>query len=108
MTKKRMIHSLEFKRGKTIDKGCVPMTKYEIKVFDDYEKRKKAGKEISYSFEPSNLWSKLTVHVEKDKKGNVHVDIRQPKKGECYHHKCYKKVVKDYVLCRKHLGKNNK
>ncbi len=105
MTKQRMIRSIIWKKGKMEDGGCVPMTKHEIKCFDDFEKRRKAGKEISYSFEPIHLMSKLSVHVKKDRRGNVTVYIRQPKKGECHHFECTKKTVKDYVLCKKHLRK---
>ena len=37
------IHSLSFdsKTKKIVDNGCVEMSKREIKVFKDYEKRKK-------------------------------------------------------------------
>jgi len=103
MTKQRMIRSLIWKKGKFIDDGCIPMTKHEIKCFDTFEKEKKEGKGIYYSFEPINLMSKLSLHVKKDRKGNVTVYVRQPKKGECHHFECTKKTVKDYVLCRKHL-----
>lgn len=105
MPRKKMIHSLEFKNGKTIDKGCVPMTKSEIRCFEKYEKDTKEGKLISYSFEPISLMSKLSLHLKKDRRGNVTVYVREPKKGECHHFECTKKTVKDYALCRKHLGK---
>lgn len=101
--KKKMIHCIEWNNHKPIDKGCVPMTKREIKCFEDFEKRQKAGKEISYSFEPLSLMSKLSIHTKKDRRGNVHVDIREPKKGECHHYQCHNKVVHEYILCRKHL-----
>lgn len=107
MTKQRMIHSLIWKKGKVIDDGCIPMTKHEIKCFDRFERDTKAGKLISYSFEPISLMSKLSLHVKKDRKGNVTVYVRQPKKGECHHFECTKKTVKDYVLCRKHLRKKS-
>jgi len=102
---KRMIRSIGYEKGKYVDKGCVPMTKHEITCFDRYERDVKAGKLISYSFEPISLMMKLSVHIEKDKKGNIVVDIRQPKKGECHHFKCTKKVVKNYAVCRKHKKK---
>ncbi len=105
MTKQRMIGNLEFKNGKVIDNGQTVMTKREMKIFDDHDRRQKAGKNVSYSFEPMNIMDKLTLHVDKDRRGNVTVFVRQPKKGECHHHKCYRKTVKDYVLCRKHLRK---
>jgi len=82
--------------------GLRPMTKSEIKIFDDYDKRVAKGEEISYSFEPFDLMMKLSVHVEKDKRGNITVDIRQPKKGECHHHNCHNKSIKNYSICRKH------
>ena len=105
MARKRMIRSLIWKKGKVVDDGCIPMTRHEISCFDRYQKDTKAGKLISYSFEPISLMSKLSLHVKKDKRGNVTVYVREPKKGECHHFECTKKTVKDYALCRKHLGK---
>ena len=101
--KKRMIHSLEFKRGKTIDHGLIPMSKSEIKIFTDADKRKKEGKEIMYSFDPISLMSKLSIDVKKDRRGNVTVNIKQAKKGYCHRWDCSKKVKKNYVLCKEHL-----
>jgi len=84
------------------------MSSSEKKIFEDAEKRKKAGKEILYQFDPIKLMRDLTIKVTKDKRGNVHVFIRQPKKGECHHEKCTNKVVKNYVLCKKHLKRKSK
>ncbi len=103
--KKRMIGNIEWKNGKIINHAPTVMTKSEMKIFDDHDRRQKAGKNVSYSFEPMSIMDKLTLHVDKDRRGNVTVFVRQPKKGECHQHKCYNKVVKDYVLCRKHLRK---
>jgi len=106
--KKRMIYDGEFKKGGYTPKGLRPMTKFEMKIFDDHDRRQKAGKNISYSFEPISLMSKLSLHVKKDRRGNVTVYIRQPKKGECHHFECTKKTPKNYVLCRKHLKRRIK
>ena len=101
-----MIHSLEFKRGKTIDYGLVPMSKSEIKIFTDADKRKKAGKEIMYSFEPMSLMSKISLDVKKDRRGNVTVNVKMAKKGYCHKWDCNKKAKKDYSLCKEHLKLN--
>lgn len=106
MTKQKMIHSLEFKNGKTIDNGCVPMTKREIKCFESFEKRNREGKEIYTTYEPNDLWLKLSVDVKKDKRGNITVSIKQAKKGYCHKWDCPKKAKKKYVLCPKHLNLN--
>jgi len=104
------IQSFEYRKGnkkgkKLVDHGLEELTKEDMRIIKSYEKRKKAGKEVAFSFEPISLMGKLALHVDKDRRGNVTVFVRQPKKGECHNHKCYNKVVKDYVLCRKHLGK---
>ncbi len=82
------------------------MTKFEKKIFTDYDKRKKAGKEISYSFDPTDLMMKLSVDVKKDKQGNVTVRIKEAKKGYCHKWDCPKKAKKNYVLCPNHLKLN--
>ena len=92
MSRKRMIHSLEFKRGKTIDHGLIPMSKSEIKIFTDADKRKREGKEIMYSFEPMSLMSKISLDVKKDKRGNITVNVKQAKKGYCNKWDCKKKA----------------
>ena len=84
------------------------MTAREKKIFTDYDKRKKAGKEIMYTFEPMDLWIKLSVDVKKDKQGNVTVRIKEAKKGYCHKWDCPKKVKKNYVLCPSHLSSNRK
>ena len=82
------------------------MTKSEKKIFSDYDKRKKAGKEISYSFDPVDLFLKLSVDVKKDKQGNVTVKIKQAKKGHCNKWDCDNKIRENYILCPKHLKIN--
>jgi len=82
------------------------MTKSEKKIFTDSDKRRKAGKEISYSFEPMDLIMKLSIDVKKDRRGNVRVNIKQAKKGYCHRWDCPKKAKKDYSLCPKHLKLN--
>ena len=82
------------------------MSARDEKIFSDYDKRKKAGKEISYSFDPVDLMMKLSVDVKKDKQGNVTVNIKQAKKGYCHKWDCPKKVKKNYVLCVEHLKIN--
>ncbi len=103
MPRKRMIHSLEFKRGKTIDLGLIPMSKSEMKIFDDADKRKKEGKEIMFQYEPSSLMMKISLDVKKDRRGNVMVKVKLAKKGYCHRWDCSKKAKKDYVLCTNHL-----
>jgi len=84
------------------------MSKSEKKIFSDYDKRKKAGKEIMYTFEPNDLWLKLSVDVKKDKQGNVTVRIKEAKRGYCHKWDCPKKAKKNYVLCSEHLASNRK
>lgn len=79
------------------------MSKSELKIFSDADKRKKAGKEIWYSFEPTSLMMNLSVDVKKDKQGNVRVNIKQAKKGYCHKWDCPKKAKKNYSLCKDHL-----
>lgn len=82
------------------------MSKSESKIFSDAKKRKKAGKEIMYSFEPISLMMTLSVDVKKDKRGNVTVNIKQAKKGYCNKWDCSKKAKKNYSLCVGHLKEN--
>jgi len=86
-----------------IKQDIQPFKKYEIKIFDDYEKSVDKGTMVWYAFEPLSLMMKLSVNVTKDKKGNVTVEIRQPKKGECHHKQCTNKVIKDYLVCKRHF-----
>lgn len=82
------------------------MSKSELKIFSDADKRKKAGKEIMYSFDPVGLMMNLSVDVKKDKQGNVTVNIKQAKKGYCHKWDCPNKARKNYSLCEKHLKIN--
>lgn len=93
------------KNGRTYIK-VMKMNKIEKKIFSDYDKRKKAGKEVGYSFQPTDLWIKLSVDVKKDSRGNVTVRIKEAKKGYCHKWDCPKKVKKNYVLCAGHLKLN--
>lgn len=100
-----MIGNIEFKNGKIVDNGETIMSKREMKIFDDHDRRQKAGKNISYSFEPMSLWQKICIHVKKDRRGNVVVYVWKPEKDKCHKFECKKKVKPKYVLCREHLKK---
>ena len=84
------------------------MTKVEKKIFSDYDKRKKAGKEIWFTYQPDDLMMKISLDVKKDKLGNVTVRAKEAKKGYCHKWDCPKKAKKNYSLCPEHLNVRSK
>ena len=84
------------------------MTKAEKKIFRDSDKRQRDGKQVWLTYQPDDLWMKLSVDVKKDKRGNVTVSIKEAKKGYCHKWDCPKKAKKNYVLCPAHLSSNRK
>lgn len=83
---KGCITSVEFGSNGRRYYQVIKMTKFEKKVFTDSDKRKKAGKEIWFTYRPNSLMIdfmfKYHLDIKKDKQGNVTVTISKATKGK--------------------------
>ncbi len=81
---KGCITSVEFGNNGRRYYQVMKMSRSEKKIFSDSDKLRKAGKDVTFSWEPMSIMTdfmdKYHLEAKKDKQGNIHIDITRHKK----------------------------